>query len=221
VNRGNLNRLYDRLTIEERFQLAIAATGRGDNDEHERLLRSCPKRVYQQTDAELLNRFTDTERIIVAALFELLPIVRERELLSRLRSLVETYAHAAVDASAEAAYRMVPGCDDAMLEAIFDSGTAQIERLAEAIKRIDASYEAEAASIVHALDGFAADELHVELSDLIATYAAPLAPAITELRQSTPIAERVATHQETFVAAWRWYRGTGPEPTFENEGSSA
>jgi len=51
-----LERLYDRLTPEERFQLALEALGRDDDDEMELLFLTCPKKVYSLPDPAFTDR---------------------------------------------------------------------------------------------------------------------------------------------------------------------
>lgn len=48
--------VYENLTIRQRVIACIEAEARGDGDERERLISSCPKLTYQQTDA----RFSGT-----------------------------------------------------------------------------------------------------------------------------------------------------------------
>ena len=46
MSKNTLHRAYDRLTPEERFRLDVLATARGDEQESERLTRTCQRETY-------------------------------------------------------------------------------------------------------------------------------------------------------------------------------
>jgi hypothetical protein len=50
VNKDGLHRHYDRLTPGERFRLDVLAMARGDMQESERLVSSCPRASYTMTE---------------------------------------------------------------------------------------------------------------------------------------------------------------------------
>jgi hypothetical protein len=50
VSKNGLHRHYDKLRPEERFRLDVLAMARGDGQESERLVSSCPKFSYTMTD---------------------------------------------------------------------------------------------------------------------------------------------------------------------------
>ena len=52
-----LGHLYDRLTLEERFRLDVLAMARGDEEESERLTRTCPRRGYTMNDWGFIGRW--------------------------------------------------------------------------------------------------------------------------------------------------------------------
>src|ERR671914_1492938 len=56
-SKKGLGRLYDRLTPEERFRLKILAMARGDEEESERLTRTCPCRDYTMYDWGFVGRW--------------------------------------------------------------------------------------------------------------------------------------------------------------------
>ncbi len=51
-----LGRLYDKLSLEERFRLDVLALARGDEEESERLTATCPRRGYTMNDWEFVGR---------------------------------------------------------------------------------------------------------------------------------------------------------------------
>ncbi len=51
MKRKSLEQGYEQLTPQERFLLALGAMSRGDDDEIDRLGRSCPRKVYKKRDS--------------------------------------------------------------------------------------------------------------------------------------------------------------------------
>ena len=51
MKRKPLERGYEQLTPRERFLVALEALSRGDDDEMDRLGRSCPRKAYEKRDA--------------------------------------------------------------------------------------------------------------------------------------------------------------------------
>ena len=57
MSKNGLHRHYDRLTAEERFRLDVLAMARGDKQESERLVSSCPRFSYTMTDRHFSGRW--------------------------------------------------------------------------------------------------------------------------------------------------------------------
>ena len=51
----NLTALYPQLSAHERVRLTLAAIARGDADDVQRLRLTCPRRVYEQADADYVD----------------------------------------------------------------------------------------------------------------------------------------------------------------------
>jgi hypothetical protein len=218
VNRRRLGRFYDRLTAEERFRLVIAASGRDDLAEEELLFRTCPRCRYEAPDARFHDRFMYAERVVVATLLELVPILTRRDLLRELRPAIEFYNSWALDEAAYAAHLVLPeDHEDEPLERILEGGARPRERLRSLLDRLDASLETEAASLARGFGEFARDELGVEPLDLIVAFAAPLAPTFEELLDAAPVPERVIAFRQMLTATSRRYLGLQPEPSFPGE----
>jgi hypothetical protein len=56
-SKKGLGHLYDRLTPEERFRLDVLALARGDEEESERLIRTCPRRGYTMNEWGFVGRW--------------------------------------------------------------------------------------------------------------------------------------------------------------------
>ena len=63
MSRNGLHRHYGRLTGEERFRLDVLATARGDLQESERFVSSCPRETYTMTARDFGGRWGAVENI--------------------------------------------------------------------------------------------------------------------------------------------------------------
>ena len=58
MSKNVLHRHYDRLSSEERFRLDVLAMARGDEQESERLVRSCPRATYTTNERGFTARWS-------------------------------------------------------------------------------------------------------------------------------------------------------------------
>jgi hypothetical protein len=77
--KNGLHRHYDKLSAEERFRLDVLATARGDEQESERLVSSCPRATYTTNERGFTGRWTGAENITLRIA---VPLMQE---LGRLR----------------------------------------------------------------------------------------------------------------------------------------
>ncbi len=97
---GGLKRLYDRLKPEERFRLALEALARDDEEELDRLGRTCPRKTYSQIDAEYLDLLEASSRVadqfailwLATVLDYDLSIAAEFGYIGRIQNFVKGYA---------------------------------------------------------------------------------------------------------------------------------
>jgi hypothetical protein len=64
--KDTITKLYPSLTGQERFQLALRATADGNNEERERLVRTCPKKNYTMNEAAFIDRIEAAETLTLA-----------------------------------------------------------------------------------------------------------------------------------------------------------
>jgi hypothetical protein len=67
-----LGRLYDKLSLEERFRLDVLALARGDEEESERLTATCPRRAYTMNDWEFVGRWEAARELAMFAYVDVL-----------------------------------------------------------------------------------------------------------------------------------------------------
>jgi hypothetical protein len=63
MSKNGLRRYYERLTPEERFRLDILAMARGDADESEQLVGSCPRFSYTMNERGFAGRWQGATEI--------------------------------------------------------------------------------------------------------------------------------------------------------------
>jgi hypothetical protein len=87
--KGNgLNRLYDRLEPEERFRLDVLAMARGDEEESERLTRTCPRFGYTMNDRAFTGRWTGTYELTLRVYIALNNTIAKLQMIDAFRTLI-------------------------------------------------------------------------------------------------------------------------------------
>jgi hypothetical protein len=89
--KGNrLVKVYDRLTPQERFVLAVTADARGDETERRELTRTCPRYCYTMSDADFMQRIETSQLLAVAVMCDTQKMLGWLDLLTLLRPLLDT-----------------------------------------------------------------------------------------------------------------------------------
>jgi len=79
-----LGRLYDQLTPEERFRLGVLALARGDEEESERLARTCPRHTYTMNDLEFVGRW---QAALELAMFAYMDVARRLDKIKMIAAV--------------------------------------------------------------------------------------------------------------------------------------
>jgi hypothetical protein len=89
--KGNrLVKVYDRLTPQERFVLAVQAEARSDGVERNELARTCPRYDYHMTDAEFTTRMQTAELLAFAVMSDTQKMLGWLDLLTLVRPILQT-----------------------------------------------------------------------------------------------------------------------------------
>ncbi len=88
MRRKGLDKLYNRLTPEERFRLDVLATARGDEEESRRLTEGCPRRSYTLNDIRFSWRWEAARDLTMAVLLDLNQQVSKLRMIDALRSVL-------------------------------------------------------------------------------------------------------------------------------------
>ena len=86
-SKKGLGRLYDRLTPEERFRLDVLAIARGDEEESERLTRTCPRRAYTMNDWGFIERWDAARELALIAYVEVVRRLDKTKAIAAFRSV--------------------------------------------------------------------------------------------------------------------------------------
>jgi hypothetical protein len=82
-----LGRLYDRLTLEERFRLDVLALARGDEEESERLTDTCPRRGYTMNDWVFVGRWEAARELAMLACMDVARYLDKIKMIATFRGL--------------------------------------------------------------------------------------------------------------------------------------
>jgi hypothetical protein len=85
MKRNRLGRLYDHLTLEERFRLDVLALARGDKEESERLTDTCPRRNYTMNDWEFVGRWQAAQELAMLTYMELAKCLDKCQMIAACR----------------------------------------------------------------------------------------------------------------------------------------
>jgi hypothetical protein len=82
-----LGRLYERLTLEERFRLDVLAMARGDEEESERLTATSPRRDYTMNDWDFVGRWEAARELAMLAYVDVVRRLDKITMIGAFRSL--------------------------------------------------------------------------------------------------------------------------------------
>jgi hypothetical protein len=88
MSKSGLHRHYDRLDADERFRLDVLATARGDSQESERLLASCPRFSYVMNDMGFVGRWQGAIDIALRFYVPLGELLAKLQMIDALRVFV-------------------------------------------------------------------------------------------------------------------------------------
>jgi hypothetical protein len=98
---GQLGKLYDRLTPEERFRLDVLAMARGDAEESELLVRTCPRLKYTMNHRGFTGRWLGAMDVTLRMYLEVVGYIDRIKTMEMVRVILpysETFAQdAALD----------------------------------------------------------------------------------------------------------------------------
>ncbi len=88
MSKNGLHRHYDRLTVEERFRLDVLAMARGDMQESERLVNTCPRFSYIMNDRGFGGRWNGATEITLRMYIPLGEQLAKLQMVDAFREMV-------------------------------------------------------------------------------------------------------------------------------------
>jgi hypothetical protein len=227
MSKNGLRRHYDKLTAEERFRLDVLAMARGDMQESERLVSSCPKFSYDMNDRAFTGRWLGaldmTLRVYleVAAHLERLAMIgvaremlpyQDRYARERMRdAFVEGHKAGALQAWKTAKGKgPAPewpheGIDEAEVDRLAELGSSILPEILDGLERLTAEH---AITAWRAFGAFCGETLGLDAAKVLRVVLEPGAGRIEELEALAgrldlePDAGSVEAIQETLSGAW-------------------
>ena len=87
--KGNgMHRLYDQLEPDERFRLDLLAMARGDEQESERLVRTCPRHTYIMNDRAFTGRWTGAVEITLRVFIPIEQLLCKLQMIDAFRVVI-------------------------------------------------------------------------------------------------------------------------------------
>jgi hypothetical protein len=155
--------VYERLEPDERFRLTLAAVGRGDKQERERLQRTCPRKLYEMADAAVADLVHESREAAEFFTILFLRLLREVD-LARARLEVERAFVDGYERGCDAALELTKPTgrmgDEESVDACADDSSGSEESdsdrwQSEVTARLRGDYQAWVAALAGLLEGFA------------------------------------------------------------------
>jgi hypothetical protein len=227
-----LRRHYDKLSAEERFRLDVLAMARGDRQESERLVGSCPKFSYTMNDPDFTGRWLGVLDITLRVYLEVAAHLERLAMVGVAREMLPylvTYARdrmrdAFVEghkAGARQAWEAAKGkgptpewppeeIDEAEVGRLAELGSSILPEILDGLERLTAEH---ALTAWRAFGAFCDETLSLDASKVLRVVLEPGAGRVEELEalagrlELEPDAERVQAIQETLAEAWQSVEG--------------
>ena len=225
-----LAKLYDQLTLEERFRLRVQALARGDRADCDRLDRVCPGVDYSAYCA----RLEASDVLTLCAMAELLPKLAKLQMVAAFRPLVAYLEGAAGDAAwmgyldgyaagwkAAGKRGEPPEVSDDELTAAAGRAYRLGARFSEALDGLASDLAGVARAPRDALAAFAEDVLGLTVDDLTGAWAQPALETLAKHREALDAAETdaegVALLGDVLRLAWRRHGLNDPTAEVDDE----
>jgi len=227
---GDVTRYYERLEPRERMIAAIGAAARADDQEIDRLVGSCPRHTYVETDVAFTQRMRAAGYVTTALAVELGPLLRTLIVLDSVCDYLEVrsdrYINALWLAARAALWQGVqwgwarsgrnddpPDPNDLDDELLTDLDTARLENISAdtvtPLRQIAADLARFGRSTLDGFGQWASDE-GLDSLVLVAAFAGYLSPHIEEARPMFDTAQPDPEAAEAFAdicrALWAKYR---------------
>jgi hypothetical protein len=233
MKRNGHARYYGKLTAAERFALDVEAMARGDKEESERLVRTCPRHTYTMNDPGFTGRWIGINQIAVRVYGELARYTDKLQMIEVVRVILpysETFVQDAAfesyldghRAGARHAWVQAGGEGPAPewpLEVDEESVKAPIGRAAsilpDILKKIERELAAEVLTLWEAFAGFCENEMGLDAEKVLGVVMGvgeervEVITALAERLSLEPDEELVAELGKGLAESWSIVVGRG------------
>ena len=231
MSKNGLKRHYDKLTPAERFRLDVLAMARGDKQESERLVSSCPKFSYTMTDNAFSGRWLGALDITLRSYLWVAGHLDRLKTLEAIREILPLQADYARDktrdayveghrAGARQAWQgggpapewPLEGIDEAEVDRLAGLGASIMPEILNGLERREAT---NALTLWRGFAAFCEDLLGLDALKVLTVVLEPGVTRIGDLEATAerldlePDAEQVEEIREGLAEAWRWAEGRG------------
>jgi hypothetical protein len=231
MSKNGLKRHYDKLTPAERFRLDVLAMARGDKQESERLVSSCPKFSYTMTDNAFSGRWLGALDITLRSYLWVAGYLDRLKTLEAIREILPLQADYARErmrdayleghrAGARQAWQgggpapewPLGGIDEAEVDRLAGLGASIMPEILNGLERREA---ANALTLWRGFAAFCEDLLGLDALKVLTVVLEPGVSRIGDLAATAerlglePDAEQVEEIREGLAEAWRWAEGRG------------
>jgi len=234
MSKNGLHRHYDRLTPEERFRLDVLAMARGDKQESERLVSTCPRRSYTMTERAFSGRWLGALDLTLRAYVEVAGHLDRLKALEAVRLILPVQADYARDrmrdafveghgagarqawgiAGADGPAPELPheGIDEARVNELAGLRASIMPEILDGLERRETEH---ALTLWRGFGAFCEDVLGLEASKVLTVVMEPGVVRIDDLEATAerlelePDAETVEEIRQGLAEAWRSVEGRG------------
>lgn len=234
MSKNGLHRHYDRLTAQERFRLDVLAMARGDKQESERLVSSCPRLPYTMNDRAFTGRWLGALDLTLRVYVDVAGHLDRLKALEAVRLILPVQADYARDrmrdafveghgagarqawgiADADGPVPELPheGIDEARVNELAGLGASIMPEILDGLERRETEH---ALTLWRGFGAFCEDVLGLEAGKVLTVVMEPGVVRIDDLEATAerlelePDAETVEEIRQGLAEAWRSVEGRG------------
>jgi hypothetical protein len=227
MSKNGLHRHYDRLTPEERFRLDVLAMARGDKQESERLVTSCPRFTYTMNDRGFTWRWVGALDLALRVYLDMAGYLDRIKTIEAVRAVLpyhETFARERMldafveghrggarqgwrEAGGEGVAPEWPleGVDEEKVDELAKSGVSVLPEILDGLERQQATY---ALTIWHGFGAFCEDRMGLAATKVLGVALEHSLKRIEELEAMAqrldlePDAESAEEIRKDLAEAW-------------------
>jgi hypothetical protein len=227
MSKNGLHRHYDRLTSEERFRLDVLAMARGDKQESERLVTSCPRFTYTMNDRGFTGRWVGALDLTLRVYLDIAGYLDRIKTIEAVRVVLpyhETFARdRMLDAFAEGhragarqgwreaggegvAPESLSGVDEPRVDELAESGASVLPEILDGLERQQATH---ALTIWRGFGAFCEERMGLAATEILGVALEPSLRRVEELEAMSerldlePGEESVEEIRDELAEVWR------------------